>query len=136
MADRINAADTPASMTELVGGIVSDMQTLMRQELQLAKTEMRQEWDKTKAAAGAMAVGAGMLAVGAVLLFFALVYLINFVAPALPLWGCFAIVGGALVLLGGILVAIGRQKVAEVNVVPPQTAATMRENVQWLRNQT
>ncbi len=136
MADRINASESPASLTQLVGGIVTDVQTLLRQELQLAKTEMRQEWDKTKTAAGSMAAGAGLLGLGGVLLCFALVYLINWAAPALPLWGCFAIVGGALAAMGGILVAIGRSKATEVHVVPPQTAETMRENVQWLKNQT
>jgi len=136
MADRINATDSPASMTELVGGIVSDMQTLLRQELQLAKTEMRQEWDKTKTAAGAMAAGAGMLTVSGLLLCWALVYLLNWAAPGLPLWACFAIVGVALGLIGGILIGVGRSKAADVHVVPPQTAETMRENVQWLKNQT
>ena len=136
MADRINAADAPTSVTALVGGIVSDLQTLMRQELQLAKTEMRQEWHKTKTAAGSMAAGASLLMVAGLLLCFALVYLINFLAPALPLWACFGIVGIALGLIGGILVGIGRSQAAEVNVIPPQVAETMRENVQWLKTQT
>jgi len=136
MADRINAADSPASVTELVGGIVSDVQTLMRQELQLAKTEIRQEWDKTKTAAGSMAAGAGLLSVAGLLLCFALVYLLNAAAPGLPLWACFGIVGVALGLIGGILIAAGKSKANDIHVVPPQTAETMRENVQWLKNQT
>ena len=61
MADRITAADSPASVTQLVGGIVADVQTLMRQELQLAKVEIRQEWDKTKTAASAMAATPGQV---------------------------------------------------------------------------
>jgi Flp pilus assembly protein TadB len=136
MADRINLADSPTSMTQLVGGIVADLQTLMRQELQLAKTEFRQEWDKTKTAAGSMAVGAGLLTVAGFLFCFAIVYLLSALAPSLPLWACFGIVAVALGLIGGILVAAGRSKASEIHVVPPQTAATMRENVQWLKNQT
>jgi hypothetical protein len=134
MADRINAADSPTSLTELVGGIVTDLQTLMHQELQLAKTEMRQEWDKTKTAAGSMAAGASLLAVAGFLFCFAIVYLLAALAPGLPLWACFGIVAVALGLIGGILVAAGRNKATDINVVPPQTAETMRENVQWLRN--
>jgi hypothetical protein len=137
MADRVNAPDTPASLTQLVGGIVGDMQTLLRQELHLAKTEMRQEWGKTKTAAESMAVGAGLLTASGLLLCWALVHLIWWAtSEAIPLWACFAIVGVALGLIGGILVGIGRSKAADVNVVPPQTAETMRENVQWLKNQT
>ena len=48
----------------------------------------------------------------------------------------YAIVGGAMALIGGILVAAGKAKANEISVVPPQTAETMRENVQWLKNQT
>jgi uncharacterized membrane protein YqjE len=136
MADRINMNDSPTSVTQLVGGIVTDLQTLLHQELQLAKTELRQEWDKTKTAAGTMVAGATVLMLAALLLCFALVYLVNFFAPALPLWACFAIIGAALALIGGILVGIGHSKAAEVNVIPPQTAETMKENVQWMQNQT
>jgi len=136
MADRINATDSPASITQLVGGIVTDLQTLLRQELQLAKTEIQQEWDKTKTAAGSMAAGAGLLTVAGLLLSFALVYLLQALASGLPTWACFGIVGVALGLIGGILVGVGRAKASEIHVIPPQTAETMKENAQWLKNQT
>jgi len=136
MADRINLNDSPASVTQLVGGIVADLQTLLRQELTLAKTEIRQEWDKTKTAAGTMAAGATVLMLAGLLICFAIVYLLNFLAPNLPLWACFGIVGVALALIGGILIGIGQSKASEVNVIPPQTAETMKENVQWMQNQT
>jgi len=136
MADRINMADSPTSITELVGGIVADLQTLLRQELQLAKSEIRQEWAKTKTAAGSMAVGASLLAVAGLLLCFALVYLLAAVAPGLQMWACFVIIGVALGLIGGILVGAGRNKASEIHISPPQTAETLKENVQWLKNQT
>jgi hypothetical protein len=136
MADRINTVDSPASITQLVGGIVTDLQTLMRQELQLAKTEIRQEWDKTKIAAGSMAAGASLLTVAGLLVSFALVYLLNWVAPGLPLWACFGLIGVALGLIGGILIGVGRSKASEISIIPPQTAESMKENVQWLKNQT
>src|SRR5262245_61899496 len=132
MANRINTEESPASLTQLVGGIVSDLQTLLRQELQLAKTELRQEWSKTKTAAGTMVAGATVLMLAGLLFCFALVYLLNVLAPGLPLWACYAIVGIALALIGGILVGVGQTKAAEVNVIPPQTAETMKENVQWM----
>lgn len=136
MADRINAADPSPSMTQLVGGIVTDMQTLLRQEIRLAKCEVQQEWDKTKTAAESMAAGAGLLTVAGLLICFALVYVLQAVAPGLPIWACFAIVGVVLGIIGGILVGVGRAKASEVNVIPAQTAETMKENVQWLKNQT
>jgi len=136
MADRINTpADSP-SLTTVVGGIVSDLQTLIRQEITLARTEVKQEWEKTKTAATAMAAGAVLLAAAGLLFCFTLVYLLNYLAPGLPLWACYAIVTAAFGVLGGILIAAGRSKANQIHVVPPQTAETMRENVQWMKDQT
>jgi len=82
-----------------------------------------------------LAVGAALLALGGVLLCFAVVYVLHEVA-GLPLWASFLIVGGVITGLGAVLFFIGRAKAGQVNVIPPQTAETMKENVQWIRNQT
>ena len=134
MADRITT-ESPPSMASLLTGIANDLQTLVRQEIALAKTEMLREWDKAKTAAGSMAAGAAVLAVGGLLLCIAVVCVLHEVA-GLPWWASFLIVGGVLAVLGLVLFYTGRNKAAQVNVIPPQTAETMRENVQWIRNQT
>ena len=134
MADRI-PTESPQSMASLLGGIASDIQTLVRQEITLAKTEMLREWDKAKTAAGSMAVGAAVLALGGFFLCVTVVCVLAEVAK-LPWWASFLIVGGALAVLGLVLFYTGKNKAAQVNVIPPQTAETMRENAQWIRNQT
>src|SRR5690242_18665820 len=103
MDDRL-PTESPPSMTSLLGGIVSDLQTLIRQEVQLAKVELQREWDKAKSAAGAMAVGVGVLAVGG---FFLLVALACVLAIWLPYWAAFLIVGGVLTVLGLVLFYTG-----------------------------
>ena len=133
MADRI-PTESPQSMASLLGGIASDIQTLVRQEITLAKTEMLREWDKAKTAAGSMAAGAAVLALGGVLLGIAVVCVLHEVA-LLPWWASFLLVGGVLAVLGAVMYYTGRNKAAEVHVIPPQTAETMRENVQWIQNQ-
>jgi len=122
-------------VSSLLGGIASDLQTLIRQEVALAKAEMMREWDKAKAAAGAMAVGAAVLALGGLFLCLTVVAVLH-EAVGLPWWASFLIVGGVFTGLGAVLFFMGRSQAARVNVVPPQTAETMRENVQWIRNQT
>jgi uncharacterized membrane protein YqjE len=133
MNDRISPADQP-SLASLVSGIVNDVQQLVRQEINLARTEVKQEWDKAKTAAGALMAGMVLLGVGGVLLCFMLVYLIHSFDVAL--WACFLIVGGLLVLTGAVLAGIGYSQASRVNVIPPQTAQTLKENVQWIKNQT
>jgi len=134
MIDRI-PTDAAPSMASLLGGIVSDIQALTRQEIALAKTEMLREWDKAKTAAGAMVVGAAFLALGGILLCLMVVSALH-EGAGLPWWASFLIVGGLLAALGVVLLLIGRSQAARVNLVPPQTAETLRENVQWIRNQT
>jgi uncharacterized membrane protein YqjE len=133
MNDRLSATDQP-TLTALVSGIVHDVQELVRQEINLARTEVKQEWDKAKTAAGALMAGMVLLAVGGVLLCFMLVYLIHFFG--VPLWGCFGIVGGVFTLVGLVLTGMGYSQANRINVIPPQTAQTLKENVQWIKNQT
>jgi uncharacterized membrane protein YqjE len=133
MNDRISPADQP-SLTSLVSGIVNDVQQLVRQEINLARTEVKQEWEKAKTAAGALMAGMVLLGVGGVLLCFMLVYLIH--SFNVDLWICFLIVGGLLALTGAVLAGIGYSQASRVNVIPPQTAQTLKENVQWIKNQT
>jgi len=135
MSDRMMTTETSPSMAVLLGGIVSDLQTLVRQEIALAKAEMMKEWDKAKTAASALAVGVGLLAVGGILLCVAVVCILHEVA-GLPWGASFLIVGGILAGLGGGLFFIGRNQAANVNVIPPQTAATLKENVEWMNNKT
>src|SRR5437764_1209071 len=134
MSDRI-PTESPPSMASLLGGIVTDVQALVRQEITLAKAEIIGEWDKAKTAAGSMALGAAFLSLGGVLLCTTVVCALHEVA-GLPWWVSFLIVGGSLTVLGAVLFRVGRNQAAHVNVIPPQTAETMKENVEWISKQT
>jgi len=126
---------TGPSMTALMSGILSDAQVLMRQEMELAKVEIKQELTKARDAAISFATGAGSLVWATVLLTLGLVHFINWVTDgAVPVWGCFAIVGGIMLATGVTLLFIGKSRAESINLVPPQTAETLQENVQWLKN--
>jgi hypothetical protein len=51
-------------IAELLGGLVNDLSTLFRKEVQLAKTEASEKLSQTMGAAAAIAIG-GVLALGA-----------------------------------------------------------------------
>jgi VIT1/CCC1 family predicted Fe2+/Mn2+ transporter len=127
--------ETPPSMSSLVGGIVQDAQQLIQQEMMLARRELQQELDKAKTAAVSFGAAVVVLALGAILLCFMFVALLSEMA-GLPWWASFAIVGAVLAVVGGSLLAVAKNKASEVSLVPRQTVETMRENVQWLKNQT
>jgi hypothetical protein len=127
--------ETPPSMTSLVEGIIADAQRLIRQELALARSEIQEEWTKTKTAAAALGVGMVVVTLGGIFLCLTLVYLIQWLSE-MPLWACYGIVGGLFTLIGLGLMYAGRKQAADINFVPKQTVESMKENVQWLKNQT
>jgi Putative Actinobacterial Holin-X, holin superfamily III len=123
------------SVTALLGGIVNDVKDLLAQELALATLEVHDTLRQAKAAAVAMGLGIGVVAIGGMLLIFMLVQVLA-AYTAIPLWGCYGLVGGVLVVLGGVLLAMGKRTAAAIDVVPQRTLETMKENVQWLTEQT
>jgi hypothetical protein len=126
-------SDAP-SMASLIGGIIQDAQRLVRQEVALARREMQVELDKAKTASVALGIGAGLCMLGAVFLCLMVVFLLHEL-DALPIWVSFLIVGGVLAIGGAIGLFVGIQQVRTISLVPPETAETLQENVQWLQNQ-
>jgi hypothetical protein len=122
------------SLTQLLTGIVDDAKALLRQELALAKYEIREDLRKTKTAMLLLGIGVGVAAIGGLLLILMLVHLLNALTE-LPLWACYGIVGGVFAIVGGVLLLIGKNTIARIDVVPPHTVETMREDVQWFKEQ-
>jgi Putative Actinobacterial Holin-X, holin superfamily III len=120
------------SLAQLLTGIVNDATELLRQELALAKYEIHEDLRKVKTAMLSLGIGIGVAAVGGLLLILMLVHLLNALA-GLPLWACYGIVGGVFAIIGGVLLLIGKNTIARIDVVPPQTLETMKENVQWIK---
>jgi hypothetical protein len=116
-----------SSVTGLVSGIVNDVQDLVKQHVDLLRQEVREDFQKTKQAAGSMILGAGIAGLGGLLLAFTLVYLLQWVWPGLLLWHAFAMVGGAFAVSGGILIVVGRKRFDTFNPLPDKT---LRE-IQW-----
>src|SRR5438105_3537453 len=87
---------TQPSMASLVTGIIDDAQKLIRQEVELAKREIAQEWDKAKTAAASFAAGFLMALLSGVLLCLMCVYLLHELAGIQQMWLCYLIVGFVL----------------------------------------
>jgi hypothetical protein len=127
MPEHLQAEDQ-TSLAALVGGLVDDTQRLLRQELALARREVRDEWNKTKTAAALLGTGLAVLSLAIGLLAVALAKLLAFLV-AVPEWGGFGIVGLFLVVLGGLLGFAGRGKLRTIRLVPQQTVETLRQDL-------
>jgi uncharacterized membrane protein YqjE len=115
------------SVGDLLGEVTGDLSKLMRQEVALAKVELKEEAAKAGKASGFLG-GAGL--VGYLVLVFlslALMFALNNVMG----------VGWAAVLTGivsAVLFVLGRNKFKQVNPKPEQTVETLKEDVQWAKN--
>lgn len=133
MDHRSPRSATP-SLAALLGGIMHDAKNLLVQEVTLAKLEGHDELRHLKTAALSLGIGVGVAAVGGLLLSVMLVHVLAAYTDV-PLWGCYGIVGSGCGVLGWVLLASGKHTVEEIDVMP-QTMETMKENAQWLREQT
>ena len=121
------------SIGELIGNISNDLSQLFRQEVDLAKAELKEEAGKAGKAAGMLggAAFAGYLAV--VLLSFAAVFALANVMDAGWAALIVAVVWG---VIGAVLYLNGRNKLKTVDPMPRRTVDTIKEDAQWLKNPT
>lgn len=121
------------SLGELLGRVSTDLSTLMRQEVELAKVEIKEEATRAGKASGMLA-GAG--AVGYLVLVFlalALMFALDAVMPT----GWAALITAALLgVVAAVLFVLGRNRLRQVNPKPEQTVETLKEDVQWAKNRT
>ncbi|HKA34705.1 MAG TPA: phage holin family protein [Candidatus Binatia bacterium] len=97
----------------LVSDIVRDFRELIVEGATLTKLEVQDELGKAKTAAIEVGAGAVVLGIGALMLLLMIVHLLA-ALTAIPLWGCYGIVGGVLVVIGGILLVAGKSTVTLV----------------------
>ena len=120
-----------ASFGELLKQLSSDTATLVRQELALAKAELRQQ-GKTAGAGAGMFGGAALLGLGA---FGALTAcLIALLATALNhVWLAALIVTIVYAIIAAVLVSQGKKKIQAATPPAPQTVETVKEDVEWAK---
>jgi uncharacterized membrane protein len=139
MATEVQNHPSDQSVTSLVGGIVSDVQDLVKQQMQLMRKEVESDLRKTAEAASLWVAGLVVLFFGGIMLCLMLALLLHWLTgppaldpAALPLWGCFAIVGVILVIVGLGLFWAGKKMIASVHPLDNQATQALKENVQWL----
>lgn len=125
-------ADDQRGLGEIVGDVTRDLSTLLKQEVELARAELKAE--AAKAGKGAGLLGGAGLAGYLVLLFtsFALMFLLDNWMPVelaalltAVLWG----------IVAAVLAASGRKALKETNPQLPRTQQTLKEDAAWASEQ-
>jgi uncharacterized membrane protein YqjE len=130
---RATRATDDRSVGDLIGEVADDFQRLVRQQLELAKVELKEQ-AVAAGRAGALfgiAALAGLMTV--LMVSFALVFALAEVMPAG--WAAF-IVAVVWVAIGAVTYVMARLRLRAVSPVPQKTVETLKEDMQWLRNPT
>ncbi len=118
--------------TTVLRDVAGNIQSIIRAEVRLAKTEIKEEATVAGGAAALGAIAAGISLLGLGFVFAALAFGLALVMPA---WFSCLLIGIGLLLAGGFAALIAWSRFRNLRLVPLQTTETLEENAQWLRNQ-
>jgi len=128
-----SAGPGSAGIAGLLQDIVGNIQEIIRSEVRLAKAEVRED-------VSSMGKAAGMLVAGGVLAVYALGILLLCVVYALrgplPDWAAALIVGLVVAVAAAVMMIVGLKRIRSVNPMPERTIDSIKEDVQWVRQQT
>jgi Putative Actinobacterial Holin-X, holin superfamily III len=122
------------SIGELFGQLTQDMTLLVRQEVQLARTEMSEKLSRftsnliSVATGGFVAYLGGLALVGALILAIRDLANISLAVSAL-------IVGAVLAIVGYVMLQRGLKELKRVDLAPRRTVETLKDDVQWAKEQ-
>jgi len=126
------SANSSPSVTELVSGIVGDVQDLGKQHLALFRHEVKEDVRKATDAAASLAIGLAVAQVGGILVCLMLVHLLAACSPNLSMWTCYGIVGAVVVAIGALAVANGLIRLKSIEKLSTEAAQIMKDDARWL----
>jgi len=119
------------SVSDLLGGVTGDLSKLMRQEVALAKVELKEEATKAGKAGGLLA---GASAFGYLVLVFLSLALMFALDNVMGIGWAALVTAVLLGIVAAVLFVVGRNRLKQVNPKPEQTVETVKEDVQWAKN--
>jgi hypothetical protein len=131
-----HATDAPTgdvSVGQLMSEIATDLSALMRQEVELAKAEIKIE--ASKAGRGAGMLGGAAYA-GHLVLLFGTLALVFAIGSQIGLGWAALIMTAVWGVIAAVLALRGRDQLRRVHPKPERTVQTLKEDAQWARHPT
>jgi xanthine/uracil permease len=120
------------SLGELFSELANETTMLVRQEIQLAKTEMTQKATQAGKDAGMIGAGGALAYAGLLALIAALIIGLG---ELIPLWLSALIVGLVVVGIGYMLIQRGLTALKQIDPKPQQTIQSLQEDKEWVKEQ-
>jgi hypothetical protein len=131
MQDRDGKDDR--SLGELFSELAQDTSTLVRKEVQLAKTEMSQKASRVGKDVGFLAAGGAVAYAGLLAIISGIIVLVG---QVIPMWLSALLVGLVVAGVGYFLLRRGLDALKREDLAPRQTIETLKEDGQWAKDQT
>jgi uncharacterized membrane protein len=122
------------SIGELFGQLSQDMTLLVRQEVQLARTEMSDKLSRFTTNLVSVMSGGFVAYLGGLALVAALILAIRDLAN-ISLALSALIVGAVLAIIGYVMLQKGVKELKRVDLAPRRTVETLKDDVQWAKEQ-
>jgi hypothetical protein len=127
----------PTSIPALLRELRDETSTLLRQEVDLAKTEMKENVVRLGNHAMHVAIGGFVAYAGVIVLLIGIGHLLGAllvragVDPQLAEWLAPSVIGLVVAIIGGMMLARARHALAHENLAPRQTMESLRDNKAW-----
>jgi uncharacterized membrane protein YqjE len=118
------------SLSDILQDTIRNVQEIVRSEVRLAKTELREEAVKAKSSAMLLGVGAVTAIFAAMFLLLTAVYALALVMPS---WAAALIVGTTLAVIATVMVTTSVKRLKQIHPTPERTVETIKENVEWAK---
>jgi hypothetical protein len=122
------------SLGQLFGDLSRQLGTLVRKEIELARTEMTTR-ATTVGREAAMIGAGGAVAYAALLIGLVAIALFLWEVLGLPAWLAFLIVAIVVGIIAAVLIQRGRTALAKANLAPEKTIETLKEDAEWAKQQ-
>jgi len=134
MAELSRRTAEERSIGELFGELSQDVALLVRQEAQLAKTEMQQKLSKVTTDLVSLATGGVVALIGGLALTAALNLLLIDPVGLKP-WLAALIVGAVFGIAGWMMVQKGVTNLKRTDPTPRRTVESIKDDIQWAKEQ-
>jgi len=121
------------SLGELFGDLARDMGVLVRQEVELATTEMTHKAARMARNVAVLTVG-GLVAYAGVLAILAAI-IVALAIAGLGWWQAAGLVGVVVTIIGVLLVQRAINALKRLDLTPTQTVQTLKEDTRWAKEQ-
>ena len=118
---------------DLIGSLITDVQTLVRGEIKLARAELDEKLDTLLVSAIWLLGGALVAFAGLVVLLQALAALLTLVMPA---WVAFLVVGAVIIVVGALVAKSGLDALSLKTLTPSRTVSNLEKDVRAVKENT